>query len=50
VDATFSADLFEWRGPAPFYWLALPPDVCDTVAIAMNVAPRNGRPAHGSAT
>jgi hypothetical protein len=31
VDATFRAELFEWRGPAPFYWLALPPDVCDDV-------------------
>jgi hypothetical protein len=28
VDVSFSADLFEWRGPAPFYWLALPPDAC----------------------
>ena len=24
MDSTFSAELFEWRGPAPFYWLALP--------------------------
>jgi hypothetical protein len=31
VDATFSAELVEWRGPAPFYWLPLPPDVCDYV-------------------
>ena len=31
MDATFSAELFEWRGPAPFYWLALPPEVCDYV-------------------
>jgi hypothetical protein len=31
VEATFSAVLFEWRGPAPFYWLALPEDVCDSV-------------------
>jgi hypothetical protein len=31
VDTTFSAELFEWRGPAPFYWLALPPDACDYV-------------------
>ena len=28
VDATFTAELFEWRGPAPFYWLRLPADVC----------------------
>jgi uncharacterized protein DUF1905 len=31
MDATFTAELFEWRGPAPFYWLALPEDVCDYV-------------------
>jgi Domain of unknown function (DUF1905) len=31
VDTTFSAELFEWRGPAPFYWLPLPEDVCDDV-------------------
>ncbi len=27
----FSASLFEWRGPAPFYWLALPEHSCDYV-------------------
>lgn len=26
MDTQFSARLFEWRGPAPFYWLALPED------------------------
>lgn len=31
MDATFSAELFEWRGPAPFHWLAVPEDVCDEV-------------------
>src|SRR4051812_41402067 len=31
VDTSFTAELFEWRGPAPFYWLALPEDVCDYV-------------------
>jgi Domain of unknown function (DUF1905) len=31
VDTSFSAELFEWRGPAPFYWLPLPTDVCDDV-------------------
>jgi hypothetical protein len=31
VDQTFSAELFEWRGPAPFYWFSLPEDVCDHV-------------------
>jgi hypothetical protein len=24
MDLEFSADLWEWRGPAPFYWLTLP--------------------------
>ena len=32
MDATFRAELFEWRGPAPFYWLALPGDVCEDVS------------------
>lgn len=31
VDTTFSAEIFEWRGPAPFFWLSLPADVCDYV-------------------
>lgn len=28
VESEFSGTLFEWRGPAPFYWLALPEDSC----------------------
>jgi uncharacterized protein DUF1905 len=103
VDLEFSADLWEWRGPAPFYWLTVPEDGCarvraeaagasygwgavpvrarigdtewetslvprnggyllpvktvvrkaerlgegDTVAVAMSVAPRDGRQANG---
>jgi len=31
MDTSFSAELFEWRGPAPFFWLALPADVCDDI-------------------
>ncbi|MGI5131363.1 DUF1905 domain-containing protein [Pseudonocardia sp. CA-107938] len=31
MDLEFSAELFEWRGPAPFYWLALPEDGCELV-------------------
>jgi len=38
VDTTFNAELFEWRGPAPFYWLALPPDVCDYVRAQARLA------------
>jgi hypothetical protein len=38
VDATFSAELFEWRGPAPFHWLPLPAEVCDSVRAESAVA------------
>ena len=31
VDMSFSAALFEWRGPAPFYWLALPAEASEVV-------------------
>lgn len=31
MDASFTAELFEWRGPAPFFWIALPEDACDYV-------------------
>ena len=31
MDTNFSAELFEWRGPAPFFWLSLPADACDYV-------------------
>ena len=31
MDTTFRAELFQWRGPAPFHWLPLPADVCDHV-------------------
>jgi hypothetical protein len=31
VEATFRAELFEWRGPAPFYWLTLSEEACDYV-------------------
>ena len=27
----FSAELFEWRGPSPYFWLALSPEACDYV-------------------
>jgi hypothetical protein len=38
VDATFSAELFQWRGPAPFHWLPLPADLCDQVRAEATVA------------
>ncbi|WP_448613874.1 DUF1905 domain-containing protein [Modestobacter sp. URMC 112] len=31
MDTSFSAELFQWRGPAPFHWLTLPADVCADV-------------------
>ena len=31
MEASFDSELFEWRGPAPFVWLALPDDECDYV-------------------
>jgi hypothetical protein len=31
MDLDFTAELFEWRGPAPFYWLAVPEDGCEVV-------------------
>lgn len=31
METSFSSELFEWRGPAPFYWLALPGPACDYV-------------------
>jgi hypothetical protein len=31
MDTEFSAALWEWRGPAPFFWLTVPEDFCDLV-------------------
>ncbi len=31
MDTSFSAEVFEWRGPAPFYWLLLTDDAADYV-------------------
>ncbi|WP_232668642.1 DUF1905 domain-containing protein [Pseudonocardia sp. TRM90224] len=31
MDLEFSAELWEWRGPAPYYWLTLPEDGCSYV-------------------
>lgn len=28
---TFSADMFEWRGPAPFYFIRVPSDDCTVI-------------------
>lgn len=64
MDTQFSAQLVEWRGPAPFYWFVLPEEVCDyvdvhaagasygwgavPVTVSMSVAPRGGRAANGT--
>ncbi|MGN6599646.1 MAG: DUF1905 domain-containing protein [Actinomycetes bacterium] len=31
MDTTFVAELFEWRGPAPYYWLRLSDEARDYV-------------------
>ena len=33
MDLEFSAELFEWRGPAPYYWLTVPSDGCDSIRV-----------------
>ena len=34
MDLEFDAALWEWRGPAPFYWLTLPDEACDDIRFA----------------
>jgi hypothetical protein len=31
VDTVFTAELWEWRGPAPYYWLTVPERGCAVV-------------------
>jgi hypothetical protein len=31
LNFTFSNDLFEWRGPAPFYFVAIPQEISDDI-------------------
>lgn len=31
MDTSFTSEVFEWRGPAPFFWVALPAEACDYV-------------------
>ena len=38
VDVEFSAELFEWRGPSPYYWLALSAEACDYVRAEAAIA------------
>ena len=34
MDFTFSAEMIEWRGTAPFYYLPIPKDICEEVKAA----------------
>ncbi len=36
MEFEFQARIFEWRGPAPFYFVALPEDVATLVASMAN--------------
>jgi len=31
VSFTFSGEIIEWRGPAPFYFVAIPEDIADAI-------------------
>jgi len=31
MDFTFAAEMIEWRGPAPFYYLPIPQDICEEI-------------------
>jgi hypothetical protein len=31
VDVEFAGELWEWRGPAPFYWVTIPAERCDDI-------------------
>jgi len=34
VDATFDGEVWFWRGPAPWHFAAVPPEVCETLAAS----------------
>ncbi len=31
MDFSFNGELFEWRGPSPYYFLAVPAELCDEI-------------------
>jgi hypothetical protein len=33
VQVTFSGIIFEWRGPSPFYFVAVPEDIAEDIAV-----------------
>lgn len=37
MDFTFSAEMWEWRGPAPFYFLSVPEDQAEDIREAARV-------------
>jgi len=37
MDFSFSATMWEWRGPAPFYFLSLPVELADEIKSAASV-------------
>lgn len=37
VELTFSGEVWEWRGPAPFHFVSVPTDLCDEVRDAAEV-------------
>lgn len=37
MDFNFTAELWEWRGPAPFYFLSLPIALADEIKTAASV-------------
>ena len=37
MDFTFKAEMWEWRGPAPFYFLSLPVELADEIKTAASV-------------
>ncbi len=37
MDFSFSANLWEWRGPAPFYFLSLPVDLAEEIKASANM-------------
>ncbi len=37
MDFSFSANMWEWRGPAPFYFLSLPVELADEIKSAASV-------------
>lgn len=37
MQLTFSGDVFEWRGPAPFYFVEVPPEECAEIKSVSHI-------------